>query len=177
MIFNLKRAVSLRLFAAAILAVPFFTSCDNDDEYTHPREVIIMNENGNVITGDTIEVKLGSTNRTKFKMWFETWEITPEQFLSDTVAEEDSLYFWRQYDNNIPEDLSEKRNPNEKHRLIVHPDLESMGGWISSANVAWREYEMRTAFSKNFVHVGSIVKIWACVGDYAKGEVYYKVVE
>ena len=166
----------LSIAAMALFAAPLISSCD-DDEFTHPREVIIMNENGDVITGDTIEVKLGSTNRTKFKMWFETWEITPEQFLSDTVAEEDSLYFWRQYDSNEPEDLSEKRNPNEKHRLIVHPDLESMGGWISSTNVAWREYEMRTAFSKNFVHAGSIVKIWATVANKAKGEVYYKVVD
>ena len=163
--------------ALALIAAPLFTSCDKNDDYSHPREVIIMNENGDVITGDTIEVKLGSTNRTKFKMWFKTWEITPEQFLSDTVAEEDSLYFWRQYDSNEPEDLSEKRNPNEKHRLIVHPDLESMGGWTSSSNVAWREYEMRTAFSKKFVHAGSIVKIWATVANEAQSEVYYKVVK
>lgn len=156
---------------AALFAAPFFTSCD-DDEFTHPREVIIMNENGDVITGDTIKVKLGSTNRTVFNIWFEhLWQ--------DTVYSEDSLYFWRQYDDNEPEDLSTKPDPDRKNFVIRHEDLEFVEGWSGGTanNMDRRKYEMRTAFSKNFVHVGSIVKIWACVGDYAKGEVYYKVVE
>jgi hypothetical protein len=157
--------------AAALFAAPLISSCD-DDEYTHPREVIIMNENGDVITGDTIEVKLGSTNRTVFNVWYEHWYV-------DTVYFQDTLYFWRQYDDNEPEDLSTKPDPDNEKFVIRHEDLLPVEGWGGGTanNVSREKYEMRTAFSKKFVHTGSMVKIWACVGDYAKGEVYYKVVE
>ena len=162
----------LSIAVMALFVAPFFTSCDKNDDYSHPREVIIMNENGDVITGDTIEVKLGSTNRTVFTMWY-------EHLWKDTVYSEDTLYFWRQYDDNEPEDLSIKPDPDRKYFVIRHEDLESLEGWSGggSNNVSGGKYEMRTAFSKKFVHAGSLVKIWACVGDYAKGEVYYKVVE
>ena len=168
---NLKRAASLHLFAAAILAAPFFASCD-DEEFTHPREVTVMNENDDVITGDTIEVKIGSTNRTVFNIWYEHW-------YADTVYFQDTLYFWRQYDNNEPEDLSTKPDPDNEKFVIRHEDLGIIEGWSGgTANNAGREkYELRTSFSKKFVHVGSIVKIWACVNNDVKGEVWYKVIE
>lgn len=155
----------------ALFAAPLISSCD-DDEYTHPREVIIMNENGDVITGDTIEVKLGSTNRTVFNVWYEHWYV-------DTVYFQDTLYFWRQYDDNEPEDLSTKPDPDNEKFVIRHEDLLPVEGWGGGTanNVSREKYEMRTAFSKNFVHAGSIVKIWATVANEAKGEVWYKVVE
>ena len=165
----MKKLLSVAVMA--LFAAPLISSCD-DDEYTHPREVIIMNENGDVITGDTIEVKLGSTNRTVFNVWYEHWYV-------DTVYFQDTLYFWRQYDDNEPEDLSTKPDPDNEKFVIRHEDLEFVEGWSGgTANNAGREkYEMRTAFSKKFVHAGSIVKIWATVANEAKGEVYYKVVD
>ena len=169
-LFNLKRAANLHLFAAAILAAPVLTSCDEDDDI-HQREVIITNENDKVITGDTIPVKIGSTNRTYIKIWYQHWMIDDTVYCSDTVR------FWRQYDNNEPEDL----NLSMKIAIENHdpmPDLDFSQGWSSEAKgIGWEDYEIRTAFSKKFVHVGSLVKIWACVGEYAKGEVWYKVEE
>lgn len=166
---NLKRAASLHLFAAAILAAPFFASCDDDDDI-HQREVIITNENGKVITGDTIPVKLGSTNKTYIKIWYQHWMV-------DTVFYCDTTYFWRQYDNNEPEDLNLSMKIAIENNDAM-PEIGFMQGWSSEAKgIGWEDYEIRTAFSKKFVHVGSLVKIWACVGEYAKGEVWYKVVE
>ena len=173
---NLKRAASLHLLAAAILAASILASCD-DDDFSHPREVIITNENGKVITGDTIPVKNGSTNRIYIKLWYNSWQ-------EDTVMYEDEFYFWRQYDNNEPEDLSFIQvldTTTNTYIYMCHQDVEPGGdgraGFKDGAGAGWCEYNIRTAFSKKFVHVGSLVKIWACVGEHAKGEVYYKVVE
>ena len=166
---NLKRAASLHLFAAAILAAPILASCGDDDDI-HQREVIITNENDKVITGDTIPVKIGSTTKTFIKIWYQHWMI-------DTVFCCDTIYFRRQYDNNEPEDLNlSMKIAIENHDPL--PEIGFMQGWSSEAKgIGWEDYEIRTSFSKKFVHVGSLVKIWACVGEYAKGEVWYKVIE
>ena len=150
----------LSLATAALFAAPFFTSCDLPEECDHGPEVIVMNENGDVITGDTINVKLGDINHTKFKVWYEE-------------KDKGHLSYWRQYGNNEPEVLSDKRET-----ISMHDDYIPIGGWWNgTSEVGWDESEVRTAFSKKFVQVGSIVKIWACVGDHTSGAVYYKVTE
>ena len=163
MIFNLKRAVSLHLFAAAILAAPFFANCGGDEEGVYPREVRIKDENDFLITGDTIPVKIGSANKTIITLFYRSEDY-------------DHLTFWRQYDNNEPEDLSPKPGDTE-FTLILHEDYEIHSGMLREDNSGWEEVRIRTAFSKKFVHVGSIVKIWACVSNDVKGEVWYKVIE
>ena len=91
---NLKRAASLHLFAAAILAAPILASCGNE-EGIPPREVLVKDKDGWLIMGDTIPVKIGSTNKTFFTLCYHGEDY-------------DHLSFWRQYDNNEPEDLSPK---------------------------------------------------------------------
>ena len=155
----------LGLAAVALIVAPIFTSCDLPEECDHGPEVIITNENGDVITGDTINVKLGGINHTKFKVWYEE-------------KDKGHLSYWRQYDNNEPEDLSDKRDPETNKIIFMHDDYIPVGGyWNGTSDVGWDESEVRTAFSTKFVNVGSIVKIWACVSDHTSGAVYYKVVE
>ena len=59
----------LSLAAALFLAAPFFTSCDGDEEIPDA-EVVIKNQEGKVITGDTIEARIGTGIRTEILITF-----------------------------------------------------------------------------------------------------------
>lgn len=163
MIFNLKRAVSLHLFAAAILAVPFFASCDNED--IPDAEVVIKNEEGKVITGDTLPVKIGTGIRTVFSITFH-YNGTNKKHPYD---------IYRQYDDNNPEMLIQGFD-EDMFVARKSEDLQGGSGQVNSEGYGQQKYHLRTAFPTKIVHVGSIVKIGARTSE-AKGEVWYKVVE
>ncbi|MBO7495656.1 MAG: hypothetical protein J6T98_03815 [Salinivirgaceae bacterium] len=145
--------------AAALLATPFFTSCEEKEELPDPK-VTIMNEKGVIITGDTIDVKLGSVNKTLIEVWY--------------VGNMNNLRFWRQIDDGEQEILTKI---NENGYICNGDDLDFASGRSSSNGWGQTNVEVRTAFSKNFVHVGSLVKICTRVDNNTYGEVCYKVIE
>ena len=149
--------------AAALIAAPFFTSCD--DEEIPAAEVVIKNEEGKVITGDTLQVKIGTGIRTKFFITFHY----------DDANKTHPYDIYRQYDDSEPEMLIQKFD----EELFVEQKSEDLfggSGQVSSEGYGQQKYDLRTAFPTKTVHVGSIVKIGARTSD-VKGEVYYKVIE
>lgn len=166
MIFNLKRAASLHLFAAAILVAPFFASCDNED-IPDARVVFMTGRNGSVITEDTIAVKIGGTAKTYFGV---TYHFNDENLNHPYKV-------LRQYDNNEPEDLSPVFDGEDRTPVSKHDDFSQGESSISSEGYGTGKCTVRTAFSKKFVHVGSVVKISVSVGNDAYGELCYKVEE
>ena len=144
---------------AALFAAPFFTSCEEKEELPDPK-VTVMNEKGVIITGDTIDVKLGSVNKTLIEVWY--------------VGNMNNLRFWRQIDDGEQEILTKI---NENGYICNGDDLDFASGRSSSNGWGQTNVEVRTAFSKNFVHVGSLVKICTRVDNNTYGEVCYKVIE
>lgn len=165
MIFNLKRAVSLHLFAAAILAVPFFASCDKEEEIP-AAEVVIKNEEGKVITGDTLQVKIGTGIHTDFLIIF--------HYNNDNKHKPFTIT--RQFDDNEPEDLTPQLN-NDLEPTSMHADLSGGPTLISGEGYGHHKYNLKTAFSSKIVHVGSLVRISVCPSGGDCGTIYYKVVE
>lgn len=145
--------------AAALFAAPFFTSCEEKEELPDPK-VTVMNEKGVIITGDTIDVKLGSVNKTIIGVWY--------------IGNMNNLRFWRQIDSGEQEILTKI---NENGHICNGDDLEFVSGRSSSNGWGQTNVEVRTAFSKNFVNVGSLVKVCARVDNNTYGEVCYKVIE
>ena len=157
---NLKRAASLHLFAAAILVAPFFTSCDTNNDW-HDPEVLIKNEIGDVIAGDSILVKIGAISHIKLALWYED-------------KDKKHLYVWKQIDGGEPINLS---GADEEGVIKDSDDLFVESGYSSGTVYGCKEMVIRTAFSAKFVSVGSLVKICGRVGNDIYGEVCYKVVE
>ena len=153
----------LSLAAAAFLAVPFFTSCD--DEEIPAAEVIIKNEEGKIITGDTIEAKIGTGIRTEI---FITFHYTDEN-------RNHPFDILRQYDDGVPEMLIQKFDED----LFVEQrseDLYGGSGHVNSEGYGQQSFHVKTGLSTKILHVGSIVKVEARTSE-VKGAVYYKVVE
>ena len=154
----------LSLAVAILFVAPFFTSCDDDEEIP-AAEVVIKNKEGKVITGDTIEVKIGTGAHTEFFITYHYNDANKHR----------PFEIWRQTDDNEPEDLSPKLN-DELEPTSMHEDLSGGPTLLSSTGYGNQKYYLRTAFSTKMVHMGSIVEIGARTSE-AKGEVWYKVVE
>jgi hypothetical protein len=161
-LFKMKKLLSVAVMA--LFVAPFLTSCDDDEEIP-AAEVVIKNEEGKVITSDTIEVKIGTGIRTEI---FVTFHYTDEN-------KKHPYDILRQYDDSVPESLILKFNED----LFVEQrseDLYGGSGHVNSEGYGQQTYHVRTGLSTKIVHVGSIVKIEARTSE-TKGAVYYKVVE
>ena len=155
----------LSLAAAVLIAAPFFTSCDDDEEIPNA-EVVIKNEEGKVITGDTIEVKIGTGVHTSL---FITYHYNNEN-------KHRPFTITRQFDDNEPEDLTPQLN-DEMEPTLRHEDLSGGPTQISSEGFGRQKYFLKTAFSSKTVHAGSLVRISVCPNGGVCGAVYYKVIE
>ena len=158
----MKKLLSIAVMA--LFVAPFFTSCDNDEQIPEP-QVVILTERGDTISGDTIKVQIGSSNHTYLEITY-LWNDDNRHY---------PYSIWRQIDDNEVEDLSPKLD-DEGFSLPYHDDLGMNEGRFSSEGYGFQKITIRTAFSKNFLHVGSIVKIGARTGE-VQSEVYYKVIE
>lgn len=142
-----KNHSNCRLLAMAVLAVAtLFAACQKDDAAP---KVVFKNNDGKVITNDTINVQINS-------------EV-------QVFAEVD-------YSNTIPKYL---RQIDGSHieTLVKGTDYRLKSNGCRANGNDFEKVIITTQFVDSLVFVGSLVKISARVGTDAYGEVVYKVTE
>ena len=142
-----KNHKNCRLLAMAVLiASALFASCKKDD--ADPK-VVFKNNDGKVITNDTINVQINSEV-----------QVFAEVDYSDSTPE-----YLRQTDGGHIENL------------IKGTDYRLKSNGCRTNGNDFEKVIITTHFADSLVHIGSLVKISARVGTDAYGEVVYKVIE
>lgn len=131
---------------AVLIASVLFASCQKDD--ADPK-VVFKNNDGKVITNDTINVQINS-------------EV-------QVFAEED-------YSDSTPEYLRQT-DCGHIENLIKGTDYRLKSNGCRTNGIDFEKVIITTHFADSLVHIGSLVKISARVGTEAYGEVVYKVTE
>ena len=134
------------LVMAVLIASALFASCKKDD--AEPK-VVFKNNDGKVITNDTINVQINS-------------EV-------QVFAEVD-------YSDSTPEDLRQIDGGHIEN-LIKGTDYRLKSNGCRANGNDFEKVIITTHFADSLVHTGSLVKISARVGTDAYGEVVYKVIE
>ena len=144
---NTNNYKNCRFFTIAVFAVAtLFASCQKDD--ADPK-VVFKNNDGKVITNDTINVQINSEV-----------QVFAEVDYSDSTPE-----YLRQTDGGHIENL------------IKGTDYRLKSNGCRTNGNDFEKVIITTHFADSLVHIGSLVKISARVGTEAYGEVVYKVVE